>query len=67
MSCGGNFSVIVDSKGYMYSCGSSEAGQLGHGYPKEIIEGTAAVEFECEVSNTNSVVWKRSDDRANWD
>lgn len=39
ISCGNNFSMIVDAKGYLYSCGNTEHGRLGHGFPKEIIEG----------------------------
>lgn len=48
ISCGKDFSMIVDSKGYLYSCGYTEAGRLGHGFPKEIIEGKTTTTFENE-------------------
>ena len=40
--------MIVDSKGYLYSCGYTANGRLGHGFPKEIIEGMKAITFENE-------------------
>jgi len=48
ISCGADFSMIADSKGYLYSCGSAEHGRLGHGFPKEIIEGVTSTTFENE-------------------
>jgi len=47
ISCGLDFSMIADVKGYLYSCGYTEHGRLGHGFPKEIIEGRTK-EFENE-------------------
>jgi len=46
ISCGSNFSMIADAKGYLYSCGYTEYGRLGHGFPKEIIEGKNSFENE---------------------
>lgn len=48
VACGAEFSMIIDSKGRLFSCGNSINGQLGHGQPKEIIETANRNSFECE-------------------
>ena len=45
MSCGAEFSVIVDEKGGLWSFGHPEYGQLGHNDDGKYIEKAKKVEY----------------------
>lgn len=46
--CGGNFTILMDDRGKLYSCGLNSSGQLGIG-------STTASTSVCEVGSTDEV------------
>lgn len=48
ISCGGDFSVILNMKGVLYSFGLPEYGQLGQGSTNEYIQTAGKVLHNCE-------------------
>jgi alpha-tubulin suppressor-like RCC1 family protein len=56
ISCGEDFSVALDSEGYLYSTGSSEYGQLGNGETGEYFIAANKLGFaNCNVFTKRSV------------
>ncbi|PAA79060.1 hypothetical protein BOX15_Mlig028728g2 [Macrostomum lignano] len=43
VEAGGDFSLLIDSSGMMFTCGHPENGQLGHGSDSQYFEGTKLV------------------------
>jgi len=50
MACGADFSMIVDIDGNLFSFGSPEYGQLGHGSDGKMLEKAGKITFDCERS-----------------
>lgn len=50
IACGGEFSVISDINGNVYSFGCPEYGQLGHNTDGKYFVKSNKVEFQCEMS-----------------
>ncbi|XP_035707042.1 protein RCC2 homolog [Folsomia candida] len=50
MACGADFSMIVDIGGGIWSFGSPEYGQLGHGTDGKLLEKANKISFVCEKS-----------------
>ncbi|XP_037552801.1 uncharacterized protein LOC119429198, partial [Nematolebias whitei] len=49
VSCGAEFSMVVDCKGNLYSFGCPEYGQLGHNSDGKFIARAQRIEFDCEL------------------
>lgn len=49
VACGGEFSMIVDVKGYLFSFGSPEYGQLGHNTDGRYFVTANKLAFSCEL------------------
>jgi len=50
IACGGEFSVIADIKGNVYTFGCPEYGQLGHNTDGKFFITSSKLEFQCENS-----------------
>lgn len=57
VACGAEFSVILDSKGYLHTFGYPEYGQLGHNTDGRYIEKAKKVSYSCEVTPKRVVVY----------
>ncbi|KAJ6656829.1 hypothetical protein lerEdw1_003160 [Lerista edwardsae] len=49
MSCGAEFSMVMDCKGNIYSFGCPEYGQLGHNSDGKFIARAQRIEYDCEL------------------
>ncbi|CAN7985712.1 unnamed protein product [Ixodes hexagonus] len=49
VSCGGEFSVMVDCKGAVYTFGCPEYGQLGHNTDGRYFVSSNKLQFKCEL------------------
>ncbi|XP_029434439.1 protein RCC2 isoform X1 [Rhinatrema bivittatum] len=49
VSCGAEFSMIMDCKGNLYSFGCPEYGQLGHNSDGKFIARSQRIEYDCEL------------------
>ena len=49
MSCGGEFSMILDAVGNLYSFGSPEYGQLGHNSEGKYFASGNKLAYRCEL------------------
>jgi len=57
MACGGEFSLILDSNGSLYSFGSPEFGQLGHNSEGKYFTTGNKIAFNCELSPRKIMVF----------
>uniref|UniRef100_A0A131YPH6 Protein RCC2-like protein n=1 Tax=Rhipicephalus appendiculatus TaxID=34631 RepID=A0A131YPH6_RHIAP len=49
VSCGGEFSVLVDCRGHVYTFGCPEYGQLGHNTDGRYFVTSNKLQFKCEL------------------
>ncbi|KAH6932478.1 hypothetical protein HPB50_006292 [Hyalomma asiaticum] len=49
ISCGGEFSVLVDCRGHVYTFGCPEYGQLGHNTDGRYFVTSNKLQFKCEL------------------
>jgi len=57
LSCGGDFSMITDIRGNLYSFGCPEYGQLGHNTDGKYFVSSNKLSFKCELSPRKVNVW----------
>jgi alpha-tubulin suppressor-like RCC1 family protein len=57
MACGGEFSMILDASGALYSFGSPEYGQLGHNSEGKYFTTGNKIAFSCETTPRRVVVF----------
>merc|ERR1719339_645876 len=64
IATGAEFSVLLDSKGKVWTFGHPENGTLGHNDDGKFMAKANKVEFRCELSPKQVMVWVEKDTKA---